>query len=173
MRKDSFLKCFDEGLPPMNVIDIDTQDWLPRPFAMPTAVQRLSLAHACMPVELPDGLDPRYGVSAYLLLGQAGSITDFHVDFSGTSVFYMVLRGRKEFFLVKPTAHNEMVFRQWNEWTDKYSSKLESSRQTPSWSSLRRLAQNPDPRRKDRYEHVTFTACKLNASKRGFVGRLS
>eukprot|EP00499_Haloplacidia_sp_CaronLabIsolate_P001904 CAMPEP_0196787492 /NCGR_PEP_ID=MMETSP1104-20130614/23201_1 /TAXON_ID=33652 /ORGANISM="Cafeteria sp., Strain Caron Lab Isolate" /LENGTH=69 /DNA_ID=CAMNT_0042157829 /DNA_START=14 /DNA_END=220 /DNA_ORIENTATION=- len=42
-----------------------------------------------------------------------GSFTDFHVDFGGSSVWYHVLRGRKEFFLVPPTLRNLIAFQRW------------------------------------------------------------
>lgn len=102
----------------MNVIDLDTHAWDERPFSVPAAVRAVSLAHQLVPDELADReLDPTTGVSSYLLLGQRGSVTDFHQDFSGTSVFYLVLRGQKEFFVVRPSDHNIAVFQQWSQWT--------------------------------------------------------
>eukprot|EP00605_Chrysophyceae_sp_TOSAG23-4_P001600 GSChrysophyteH1.ASY1.ANO1.1759.1 assembled CDS len=42
-------------------------------------------------------------VQKYCLSGMAGSYTDFHVDFGGTSVWYHVLSGRKRFLFAPPT----------------------------------------------------------------------
>jgi hypothetical protein len=36
----------------------------------------------------------------------AGSYTDFHIDFGGSSVWYHVLRGSKIFYFAKPTPQN-------------------------------------------------------------------
>ena len=45
-------------------------------------------------------------VSSYLLLTQAGAQTHWHVDMTGSSVFYQVIVGRKEFWLLRPTYNN-------------------------------------------------------------------
>ena len=45
-------------------------------------------------------------VQYYCLMSVAGSYTDFHVDFGGSSVWYHVLKGRKTFYFVKPTEQN-------------------------------------------------------------------
>ena len=45
--------------------------------------------------------------------GAAGSYTDFHVDFGGTSVWYHVLRGHKRFFLIPPSAANLKAYEKW------------------------------------------------------------
>ena len=42
----------------------------------------------------------------YMLLSEEKAITPWHVDFSGTAVFYLLLKGTKEFLLVEPTAVN-------------------------------------------------------------------
>ena len=44
----------------------------------------------------------------------AGSYTDFHIDFGGTSVWYHVLRGKKVFFFVPPTPKNLRLFQEWS-----------------------------------------------------------
>ncbi len=43
----------------------------------------------------------------------AGSYTDFHVDFGGSSVWYHVMRGQKEFLLIAPTDDNLKLFERW------------------------------------------------------------
>jgi hypothetical protein len=52
-------------------------------------------------------------VQKYCLAGMAGSYTDFHIDFGGTSVWYHVLTGQKRFFLVPPTTANLRAFEKW------------------------------------------------------------
>jgi hypothetical protein len=53
-------------------------------------------------------------VQLYCLMSVAGSYTDFHVDFGGTSVWYHLLRGRKVFFLAPPTPRNLALFQEWS-----------------------------------------------------------
>ncbi|GMT07937.1 hypothetical protein PENTCL1PPCAC_30111, partial [Pristionchus entomophagus] len=45
-------------------------------------------------------------VEHYCLMSASSSYTGFHIDFTGSSVWYHVLRGTKVFFLVEPTAAN-------------------------------------------------------------------
>ncbi|KAL3945395.1 MAG: hypothetical protein SGBAC_000528 [Bacillariaceae sp.] len=53
-------------------------------------------------------------VQYYCLTSAAGCYTDFHVDFGGTSVWYHVLSGSKDFCLIMPTKANLQVFEDWN-----------------------------------------------------------
>lgn len=43
----------------------------------------------------------------------AGSFTDFHIDFGGTSVWYHILHGRKRFYFIAPTTQNLNLFTRW------------------------------------------------------------
>eukprot|EP00977_Amphora_coffeiformis_P017161 scaffold5479_cov199-Amphora_coffeaeformis.AAC.100 len=52
-------------------------------------------------------------VQQYCLTSAAGAWTDFHIDFGGTSVWYHVLSGAKEFCLIAPTATNLQVYQAW------------------------------------------------------------
>ena len=52
-------------------------------------------------------------VRKYVLMSVAGSFTDFHVDFGGTSVWYHVLRGAKRMYLAPPTEKNLDSFKRW------------------------------------------------------------
>ena len=45
-------------------------------------------------------------VQYYCLMSAAGSWTDFHLDFGGTSVWYHVHTGRKLFFFLPPSEIN-------------------------------------------------------------------
>lgn len=109
--------------PPMNIIDYDIRARTPTNFTLPRCVTDLSLGHRLRQTLAPE-LDPTAGVSDYLLMGQAGSVTDFHQDFSGTSVFYFLLSGHKRFFLVFPSAQNTQAFKEWSEWSEWQQKKL-------------------------------------------------
>ncbi|KAL7575018.1 hypothetical protein ACA910_010831 [Epithemia clementina (nom. ined.)] len=52
-------------------------------------------------------------VQFYCLTSAAGSFTDFHVDFGGTSVWYNVLTGQKQFCLIPPTHANLQAYKEW------------------------------------------------------------
>lgn len=52
-------------------------------------------------------------VQKYCLVSMAGSYTDFHIDFSGSSVWYHVIRGEKKFYLIRPTPENLEKFKNW------------------------------------------------------------
>lgn len=43
----------------------------------------------------------------------ANCYTDFHLDFGGTSVWYHVLKGEKQFLLIPPSSRNYALFQQW------------------------------------------------------------
>jgi len=43
-------------------------------------------------------------------MGTEGSFTDFHVDFGGSAVWYHVLRGEKQFLLIRPTKENLLAY---------------------------------------------------------------
>lgn len=55
-----------------------------------------------------------YKVLLYALMGVGGCVTDFHVDFGGSSVWYHIVSGRKIFLLVPPTKDNIDQFEQWS-----------------------------------------------------------
>lgn len=55
----------------------------------------------------------RPNVAFYCLMGVKGSFTDFHVDFGGTSVFYHVISGQKQFAFLPPTSKNMHAFEKW------------------------------------------------------------
>jgi F-box/leucine-rich repeat protein 10/11 len=52
-------------------------------------------------------------VQYYCLTSAAGSYTDFHIDFGGTSVWYHVLSGAKEFCLIVPSERNLKLYEEW------------------------------------------------------------
>ncbi|KAF1762440.1 hypothetical protein GCK72_010702 [Caenorhabditis remanei] len=51
-------------------------------------------------------------VQNYCLMSVANCYTDFHIDFSGTSVWYHVLKGRKVFWLIPPTETNFFLYQE-------------------------------------------------------------
>uniref|UniRef100_A0A1I7U300 JmjC domain-containing protein n=1 Tax=Caenorhabditis tropicalis TaxID=1561998 RepID=A0A1I7U300_9PELO len=46
----------------------------------------------------------------YLIISMANSLTDVHVDFSASSVFYHVLQGQKVFYVAPPTTENIAIY---------------------------------------------------------------
>ena len=50
-----------------------------------------------------DEFDFTAGISGYLLMTEQEAQTDWHQNFTGTSVFYFLLKTGKEFFFVEPT----------------------------------------------------------------------
>jgi hypothetical protein len=66
----------------------------------------------------PDNLDyeqpeaPK--VSKYCIMSRAKSFTDFHIDFSGSSVWYHIISGSKVFYLIPPSTRNLAIFERWN-----------------------------------------------------------
>lgn len=52
-------------------------------------------------------------VQYYCLTSAAGSYTDFHIDFGGSSVWYHVVSGQKIFVVSPPTRQNLRVYEEW------------------------------------------------------------
>lgn len=52
-------------------------------------------------------------VQLYALMSPAGSFTDWHVDFGGSSVWYHLVEGEKIFALCPPTERNLKAFKAW------------------------------------------------------------
>lgn len=52
-------------------------------------------------------------VQLYCLTSAAGSYTDFHVDFGGTSVWYHPVSGLKTFVLIEPTEEHLQIYEDW------------------------------------------------------------
>lgn len=61
----------------------------------------------------PESLDGKPVVQKYCLMGVKNSYTDFHLDFAGTSVYYTVVYGEKQFLFFPPTEHNLNKYVQW------------------------------------------------------------
>ena len=52
-------------------------------------------------------------VLLYALMSPAGSYSDFHIDFGGSSVWYHIISGLKVFLVAPPTEHNWSLYEQW------------------------------------------------------------
>lgn len=116
---DTFLAAHEgPSHSPLNVIDLDMSHREPQLFGLPDCVTGLSLAHSLCPPTLPKEMDPRSGVSSYLLLSEHKALTNFHQDFTASSVFYFVVKGEKVFYLVRPTDANQKLFDEWLESRD-------------------------------------------------------
>lgn len=98
------------------VLNMITLEFSATPFnakvQAPTFVRDLDWIDTIWPIERRARGDyPK--VQKYCLAGMAGSYTDFHIDFGGTSVWYHVLKGQKRFYLVPPTTSNLRAFEKW------------------------------------------------------------
>ncbi|CAL2041507.1 unnamed protein product [Caenorhabditis brenneri] len=45
-------------------------------------------------------------------MSQAGSFTDVHFDFSGTSVYYHAFKGQKIFYIASPTPEHLKIYKE-------------------------------------------------------------
>ena len=52
-------------------------------------------------------------VQKYVIMSAAGSYTDFHIDFGGSSVWYHVVKGAKWFYLIAPTPEHLEAYSAW------------------------------------------------------------
>ena len=78
----------------------------------PSLVREVDWIDKCWPLDRRARGDfPQ--VQKYCLCGMAGSYTDFHVDFGGTSVWYHVVSGQKRFYLIPPTTKNLKLYESW------------------------------------------------------------
>ncbi|KAF6777859.1 hypothetical protein AHF37_02727 [Paragonimus kellicotti] len=86
----------------------------------PHVVSELSLINNCWIPEVVDDDDSHDAptstpsVQKYCLLSMAGSYTDFHIDFGGSSVWYHVVWGEKTFYLIPPTQENLSSYWKWS-----------------------------------------------------------
>ena len=88
-------------------IDVSESNKL-KGWGIPDFVRKFSLGHINRN-NLPDRLRSS-SVENFLLTSFDGAITNWHIDFSNTSVFYIVLCGVKEFYVVPPTFNNQRLF---------------------------------------------------------------
>ena len=103
---------------PMNVIDFnaDSKSGLVHRFCLPNIVTDISFGHCMKNSKSPKNqlaFDFPSGIGDYLLMSEAGAQTNWHQDFTGTSVFYSLAKGQKHFFVVEPTEENQKLFEEW------------------------------------------------------------
>lgn len=103
----------DTNMPPLNVISMEfSQTPLQKFIRSPQMVRDIDWIDNAWPSTRKGPLEyPQ--VQNYCLMGLAGSYTDFHIDFGGSSVWYHVLRGKKVFYFVEPTQSNLASFEKW------------------------------------------------------------
>ena len=73
-------------------------------FRPPSFLRDISLSAKCqkfLPIEYQSGRCENFGI-----ISQADTFTNWHVDFSGTSVFYKMLKGKKEFYILQRADKN-------------------------------------------------------------------
>ncbi|KAM3185758.1 hypothetical protein ACTXT7_005729 [Hymenolepis weldensis] len=86
----------------------------------PHVVKELSLVDNCWaePADEDDEIGPvaseKPYVQKYCLMSMAGSYTDFHIDFGGSSVWYHVLWGEKIFYVTPPSKPYLDAYWAWN-----------------------------------------------------------
>lgn len=114
-----YISQLEEPDNPINVLDII----MPRQdITMPNMVSHNSWGHLieeAAQAEFDMSLDTAgilqfTSCSRFLLLSSEGCQTNWHVDFSGTSVFYQLLRGKKTFYIVPRTPDNHRKFVKWS-----------------------------------------------------------
>lgn len=98
----------------LNVISLEiSASELGRSIVRPTLVRELDLVDKVWPTDTEAARDSKPQVSLYALMSVEDSFTDFHIDFAGSSVFYHVIKGRKSFMFIRPTARNLAAYSQW------------------------------------------------------------
>ena len=91
-----------------NVLDADSRSQPQTRFTIPDAVKNVSLNEL-----MGGGMGDCYRAdkeASYLLISEEGALTGFHQDFSSTSVVYVLLKGCKTFYLVRPSRNNQKMF---------------------------------------------------------------
>lgn len=98
----------------LNVISLEFSDTkLARYAHVPKMIRAIDWIENTWPKDLrTNGEFP--GVQQYLLMSAAGSYTNFHIDFGGSSAWYNIIKGEKIFILVPPTDINLKKFKKWH-----------------------------------------------------------
>ena len=89
-------------------LEISDVDALGKDFIRPSVVRNLDLVD-----KVWQSRDERPKVTKYCLMSVGGSFTDFHVDFSGTAVYYNVCIGSKTFLMYPPSPENLGLYESW------------------------------------------------------------
>ena len=89
-------------------LEISDVDSFGKSFRRPRIVRDMDLVD-----KVWNDKSPRPKVTKYCLMSVTGSFTDFHIDFSGTSVYYTVCSGSKTFLMYPPTEQNLDIYTSW------------------------------------------------------------
>lgn len=89
-------------------LEISDVDEFGGSFTRPTMVRDLDLVDMVWKEDIE-----RPKVTKYCLMSVKRSFTDFHIDFSGTAVYYTVCSGVKEFLMYPPTEENLDLYTAW------------------------------------------------------------
>eukprot|EP00501_MAST-03F_sp_TOSAG23-6_P000023 GSMAST32.ASY1.ANO1.24.1 assembled CDS len=97
----------------LNVISLEVSNSpLGQLIEPPSVVRDISFLYTSWPKSrIHSGDFPR--VQKYCLMSVAGSYTDFHIDFGGSSVWYHIIRGKKIFLMIPPTKSNLKKYEEW------------------------------------------------------------
>lgn len=86
-------------------------------FELPTALKATSVGHRYDVYGHP--WEATSKISNYMTFSEEDSITPWHVDFGSTTVWYLLLYGVKEFYLIRPTPQNRKIFKSFNSRADR------------------------------------------------------
>lgn len=112
----------------LNQISLElSQTSLNRRITPPQFVRDVCWIHQAWPKDRPT-----IEAQLYCLTSAAGSYTDFHIDFGGTSVWYHVITGEKVFLLIAPTEENLKAYETWLRSKDQGFTFLPSLLDSPS-----------------------------------------
>ncbi|RLV91103.1 JmjC domain-containing histone demethylation protein 1 [Spathaspora sp. JA1] len=134
--RDYFLTDVESRDRIRNVISLEISDTpqLGDKFTRPKLVRDLDLVD-----KVWHDKNPRPKVTKYCLMSVQNSFTDFHIDFGGTSVYYTVCQGCKNFLMYPPTESNLDLYTSWclepNQnfiWFPEYTMIKNKQRITPS-----------------------------------------
>ncbi len=99
---------------PLNLISLEfSATKLASMVSAPDVIRSHDLIHTAWPQHLRPSSSTSPSVSNYCLSSMAGSYTDFHTDFGGSSVWYHLHTGAKTFYLIPPTPSNLSVYERW------------------------------------------------------------
>ncbi|KAF3987632.1 hypothetical protein FT663_03190 [Candidozyma haemuli var. vulneris] len=122
-----------------NVISLEVSDvkGLGDIFVRPQMVRDMDLVDKVWSQNDTDEERPK--VTTYCLMSIAGSYTDFHIDFSGTPVYYTICHGSKTFLMYPPTKENLELYTSWCKepqqnftWFGTYSKRINGKKLIPS-----------------------------------------
>lgn len=123
-----------------NVISLEVSEVedLGKSFLRPEMVRQMDLVDKVW-CDSDGNNQKRPKVTVYCLMSVAGSYTDFHIDFSGTPVYYTVCLGTKTFLMYPPTEDNLLLFKLWCQepqqnfmWFGDYSKRIRGKKMKPS-----------------------------------------